>query len=380
MAELNKIDRCYHCGRVLQSENKEEPGYISKEIIDKYPQGLLLCDNCFKNERYNLTPKQNDSFDEDYQKIIDVIKKKNALVVYVVDVFSFEGSFISKLNAELNGLDVLAVANKADLLPNNTDYEHVLEYVAHHLRVAKLNVVSTVLVSSNNGFNIDKMYDKIVELSKNRDVYFIGASESGKSVLIKEFLKRYKNNTNKPIITYTFKGTELRGFKIPISNTHYIYETPGFNPVNSILAKVDKQCANTITPTKSIKPVKKLLAGKNIILLGGLAVIQLESEEKTTLTIYTSEKVEVYKTHFSNINSAKNRVIKGKIKPISSTIKDFSDFDGFDVEVTEEGNRDIGILGLGWISFKANKQKFRIFIPRGTYIYTTREKVIYVNK
>ncbi len=380
MAELNKIDRCYHCGCILQTENEDEPGYISKEIIDKYPQGLLLCNNCFKNERYNLTPKQNDSLDEDYQKIIDIIKKKNALVVYVVDVFSFEGSFVSKLNAELNGLDVLAVANKADLLPKNTDYNHVLEYVAHHLRVAKLNVVSTVLVSSNNGFNIDKMYEKIIELSKDRDVYFIGASESGKSVLIKEFLKRYKNNTNKPIVTYTFKDTKLRGFKIPISNTHYIYETPGFNPVNSILAKVDKQCANAITPSKSIVPVRKTLANKNVLLLGGLALIQLESNEKVALTIYTSEKVEVYKTFFNDIKTAKNKLVKKKIKPVSSTFKEFSDFDGFDIEVTEEGNRDIGILGLGWISFKANKQKFRIFIPRGTYIYTTREKVIYVNK
>ena len=68
------------------------------------------------------------------------VKKTNGLIVYVVDLFSFEGSFISKLNDAIAGLDVLVVANKRDLMPKNANDEHLLQYVAHRLRVAKLNV------------------------------------------------------------------------------------------------------------------------------------------------------------------------------------------------------------------------------------------------
>ena len=36
---------------------------------------------------------------------------------------------------------------------------------------------------------------------------------------------------------------------------------------------------------------------------------------------------------------------------------------------------DIAILGLGWISFKGNNQTFRVSVPKGVYIYTSRAKV-----
>lgn len=55
-------------------------------------------------------------------------------------------------------------------------------------------------------------------------------------------------------------------------------------------------------------------------------------------------------------------------------------FDIYDIEVTEEGQRDIGILGLGWISFKGEGQTFRVTLPKGVFLYTSRAKVNYVKK
>ena len=43
--------------------------------------------------------------------------------------------------------------------------------------------------------------------------------------------------------------------------------------------------------------------------------------------------------------------------------------------VDETGERDIGIQGLGWISFTGNNQKIRIVVPKGVAIYTTRAKI-----
>ena len=96
----------------------------------------------------------------------------------------------------LNGCDVLAIGNKRDLLPKNVDDKELLLYIEHRLRVAKLDVKDVVLTSSTTGYNIDLMYEKIKKLSVGKDVYFVGASISGKSALIAEFLKKFKNNTN----------------------------------------------------------------------------------------------------------------------------------------------------------------------------------------
>ena len=49
----------------------------------------------------------------------------------------------------------------------------------------------------------------------------------------------------------------------------------------------------------------------------------------------------------------------------------------FDIEIKNGGGmyRDIGFAGLGWITFKATNQKFRVYVPRGVAIYTSRTKV-----
>ena len=116
MDKLSKIQRCYHCGAILQCEDETKEGYIDFNIINKYPEGFLLCNNCFSTEKFSNGPKEA-SFDEEYTKVLEEIKRKNALVVYVVNLFSFEGSFINKIIKLLNGLDILVVGNKRDLLP-----------------------------------------------------------------------------------------------------------------------------------------------------------------------------------------------------------------------------------------------------------------------
>ena len=383
MAELNKLQRCYHCGALLQTEDPNKEGYISPSIIEKYPEGLLLCNNCYKTEKFNNNP-QEAYFDADYEKILNVIRDKKALVVYVVDLFSFEGAFINKIIELLDGVDVLVVANKRDLLPKEIDDNELKEYVAHRLRVAKFKVIDTVITStSNDGYNLEEMYKLITKYSDGRDVYFVGASTSGKSALISEFLKKYLNNTSKLIVTYTFEGTNLRGMRIPITNKTYIYETPGTSIDNSMLSKVERSVFNAITPKKEVKARKYTLTKDSCIALGSLACIELLSKEKTIVYLYASDKVDV-KAHKAIVTDNQkffaSIIEKGSNKPSSSNIRNRKDFDVYEFQITEEGSRDIGILGLGWISFVGNKQNFRVYVPKGVYVYTSRSKVKNDNK
>ncbi len=377
MAELNRVARCYKCGAILQTANPKEVGYISPEIVSKYPEGLLLCNDCFTNERFNIQPTEAH-YEESYQSILETVKQSKALVCYVIDLLSFEGSFITKLNEMIEGLDVLVVANKRDLLPDNIDDNALLQYVEHRLRVAKLKVKDVVLTSSHANYNIDLMYQKIVELANNRDVYFIGASISGKSSLISDLLKRYTNTTSRPVTVCTFKNTDLRGYKIPLTNKTSIYELPGTDITNSMLSKVERAVQNQIMPKKAIKPRKFTMHINKTIAFGGLAAIQLLSKEKTDVTCYASDSIEIKLKSIPGDKLIETTIHKGNIKPCSSRFTSFSQYDCYDFQITEEGSRDIGILGLGWINFTGKNQTFRIFVPKGVYVYTTRAKVIYV--
>lgn len=379
MAELSKVYRCYHCGVILQNEDNKKPGYIEKEVMEKYPEGLLLCDNCFKNERFNSSPKEAN-FETSYESILDEIKFKKALVVYVVDVFSFEGSFISKLNKKLKDIDVFAVASKRDLLPSESDNDILQRYIEHRLRVSKLAVKDSILVSTNSGYNMKLLHEKLIKYGKNKDIYFIGATTSGKSTIIEDFLRNYTNNTNNLITTYTFNDSDLRGFRIPINDNHYIYETPGTSINNSLIAKADKITQNQIIPKKTVKARILKLSPNNSILFGGLVGIQLISGQRTSVSCYASSEVDINLIKGDLENSLTNLLKKKKISPIIDSIKSATDFDAYDIQITEKGSRDIGILGLGWINFTGNNQLFRVFVPKGVYVYTTRGKVQYVNK
>lgn len=375
MGQLSRVQKCYHCGAILQSDDPNKEGYITPNIFNQFPDGLLLCNNCYKNERFSNAPKEA-SFDQDYVTLLEEIKRKNALVVYTIDLFSFEGSFISKINTLLDGIDVLVVANKKDLLPKDANVENLKNYVAHRLRLIKLSVLDVVITSTGKEtYNIEEMYQKILEHSKNRDVYFIGASISGKSALISELLKLYQNNTNKMIVTYSFEGTSLRGFRIPLSNDHYLFETPGTAIDNTLIGKVEKRLQNVIIPKKSIVPKKFSLTKGSFLMIGGLACLELVDGEKTPIKLFAANTIEskvkkgnVDKVFLSNIK-------KGSLKPVSENLVDLKDFDAYDIEVKEQGERDIGIAGLGWVSLIGNNQLFRIYVPKGVYVYTTRSKV-----
>lgn len=376
MAELNRVQKCYHCGSVLQTENPEGEGYITPDIFKQFPGGLLLCNSCYKNERFSNSPKEA-SFNRDYDILLDEIRRKNALVVYTLDLVSFEGSFISRITKKLEGIDVLAIANKRDLLPEEANNDALKEYVAHRLRMIQLSVLDVCITSTGrNKSGLQEMYDKILEYSKDeRDVYFIGASSSGKSALISEFLKMFENKTNKMIVTHNFEGTSLRGFRIPISSKHYIFETPGTGIDNSILSKVEKQVANQIIPKKKIIAKKLTMSKGSFLISGGLCALELIDGPKTVIKLFASANIEskVRKGTAEKISSTSFR--RGALKPVSEHFRDIKDFDAYDIEITEEGERDIGIAGLGWIHFIGNKQTFRIYVPRGVYVYTTRSKV-----
>ena len=286
---------------------------------------------------------------------------------------------MNKIIELLDGVDVLVVANKRDLLPPNVDDEELKEYVAHRLRVAKFKVIDTVITSTNNdGYNLEKMFELITKYSDGRDVYFVGASTSGKSALISEFLKQYLNNTSKMIVTYTFDNTHLRGIRIPITNKTYIYETPGTSIDNSLLSKVERSAFNAIVPKKAVVAKKVNLTKDTCLLFGSVACIELLSKEKTQAYVYVSDKVEV-KVHKSivgdNSKYIANIFQKGNLKPSSEKLKSIKDFDVYEFQITEDGGRDIGILGLGWINFEGNEQSFRVYVPKGVYVYTTRSKI-----
>ena len=378
MAKLNIIRRCYSCGVVLQSGDQQKGGYVEKELLNDLSKGVLFCQKCFHSEKYNLSPREA-SLDHEFFTLIADAQATDALIVYVINLFSFEAGFIRALNHWLSGLDILVIANKRDILPKEIDDEILKEYVAHRLRVEKLKVLDVKLVSASENYNIREVIDVIKDLRKRRDVYIIGQKHSGKTTLMEAFLKEYKNLSRGNIVTQNYPGTNLKVMQIPIDQSTYFYDTPGLGNDNSLLEKVEKQVLKAIIPVKKVEKRAFTLTKGQTLFIGGLARVELVEGEKTAVGCYFSSEVEIKKIIIHEPNNMFLRTInKGLLRPTSKNVQSLKDFDIYDIVVDEEGSRDIGINGLGWFSFIGANQTFRLYMPKGVSFYTTRSKINHV--
>lgn len=383
MAEINKIRRCYNCGAILQCEDPSKEGYVEKEVLENATQNFLFCNHCFELERYRERPNE-PILEQEFLTLIADAKKKNALIVYVVNIFSFESSFIGKLNKALEGMNILVVGNKIDLLPAKTDKESIKEYTAHRFRVAGLDIsVDNIILC--NAFDDDEARDvmtRIYEMKNGKDVYIIGSHLSGKSTLISSFLRVINNFSTGNIVTEPYPGTSLDVMRIPLNSRTTIYDTPGLSLDNSFVNNLDRATIRAIWLNKPVKPRDITISPEHTLFIGGLAMIELVSGEKTTFTCYFNDGIELSRTH--RLTSEKSPldekfvklISKNALKPSLHTIKSVKDLDVYEISITESNQRDIGILGLGWVSFAANNQVFRIYLPKGVSMYHSRAKII----
>lgn len=380
MAEINQIRRCYNCGAILQSDDPSLEGYVKKETLENAKQNFLFCDKCFEIERFKARLNE-PVLDPDFLCMLEDAKKKNALIVYVVNLYSFEAAFNHQINNIIQRMNILVVGNKFDLLPAGTSKDDLQEYVAHRFRAVGLTICAdnVVIASAFEDDMAREVLTRIYELKNGKDVFIVGSALSGKTTLVSSFLRVVNNLSKGNIETAPYPGTNLNVMQIPMSKRSKMYDTPGISIDNSILYKLDKETNKEIYVTKPLKVREVSIAPGQSLFIGGLAFIQLVSGKQTTFSCYFHDHVQLKKTILSNKSPDEkfvSLVLKKALKPSLPTITSVKDLDVYEIVVTESNQRDLGILGLGWLSFMANKQVIRIYLPSGVSFFHSRSKLI----
>lgn len=377
MAQISQIRKCYNCGAVLQSTDPSKEGYVNKEVLENGSQNFLFCNKCFEIERFQ--PKTNEPLvGEDLLTIVKDAKAKDALLVYVINLFSFEASFSHKINEIINGMNILVVANKFDLMPEGTNEDETREYVAHRFRAdgVKIDRDNIVLATAFDDDTARSIIAQIYELKNGKDVYVIGSKLAGKTTLIDSFLRVYKNLSQGNIVSQDYKDTSARVLQLPMSSRTTMYVLPSIPHNNSILYNLDANATKKIYVTEPVEYRDVSLKEDEVIYFGGMSFIELVEGKKTSVRCYFSNDVQIKKR--SNRKCEEifvKEITKKAIKPYCLRIKTVKDLDVFEIKITESNYRDIGIQGLGWFNFLAKGQTFRIYVPKGVSIYTSRPKI-----
>ncbi len=387
MEKIKEIKRCYNCGEILQNSDPNAPGYIRDELFDEAKRSFFFCEDCYRKEKYH----KHDSepyVNPDFFTIIEDAKKRNGVVLYFLDLISFETSFSKRVSKALEGMDVVFVASKFDLLPKGLDKEALKDYIIHHLKMAKIKTEpdKIILCDAFNTENVLLLKDYVMNtpVYMHRDIYIIGAKMSGKTTFTNAFMKVYHNDSKRQIVTQKYPNTELKVLSIPFGKYHYIYDVDGIDNNNSIAYKADNSLWRAIYIKESLKVRSINLNFFNrALFIGGIAMVELEKNPKdnklvpSTIDCYFADTVELKKSSARNNEQLfSKRISARKLYPIKKGCESIRDFDTYEIEIDMRGTKDIGIEGLGFISFKAQGQTFRIYVPKGVSIYVSNTKVL----
>lgn len=375
MSKIRPVKKCYRCGNILQVDSPTEKGYITKEILEASPSGaLLLCDEC--HEEQSKENKGEPNVPEDLLRMLKGAKASDALIVYVIDLFSFECAFSSKINELIQKLNLIVIANKSDLFPKSS-YPSLRSFVSHRFRTKGLMIKDddVFLTSLSSLGDVSEIKREIEERRNGHDVYIIGARTSGQTFFLNAFLRGYSNVSTRYVTTKEYEGKGERYMQIPLDMSSTLFQTPPISLSNSILGIMDLESALTIMPKDIIKTRKASLKPGEGLFFGPLAFLFYEKSNShhVELEIRASMKIDIVKAN--DLSKEKTFTKLRNASSLELKIGDLEYYDAYDIEIEESGKRDIGVAGLGFVSFKGDNQKFRIYVPRGVAIYCSRSKM-----
>ena len=353
--------RCYGCGSLIQSDDEKKIGYVPKNALNKED---VLCKRCFQLKNYHQL-QETPLNDDDFLKIINQIGEENCLVLYLVDLFDFNGSLIQGLMRHINYNDVIVVGNKRDILPRSIKDHKIIMWLNRQLKKEGIKPLTTILASGKKNYHLDELMSLIQQYRKGRNVYVIGVTNVGKSSLINALLKAYANDDHF-ITTSEFPGTTLDFIEIPLDEHTSIYDTPGIINKHQMAHLIHHDDLNQILPQGELKPVNYQLHSQQTLYFGGLARLDYLRGNKTPLTCYFHKDLKIHRTKLNNADELYDRHLT--LKPSISSIQSVDEMKTYQFTLPEY-KVDLVISGLGFVTIKQNKAIIEIKVPEGVGVF-----------
>ena len=340
--------KCIGCGATIQTENMNKKGYIDKKVLEN-KKDSFYCKRCFDLKHYNKEQKIKTPLDE-YLLNLKTIQKDKGLIVYIVDTFDFEGSLIYNINDIVNSNNILLVLNKIDLYLDSLNRNKIKNYVLKYLKEKQIKIKDIMLMSSFNDNDVEELFEKIKELHNNKNVYFVGMTNVGKSTIINKIIKKYTGEEDVITVSNTL-NTTLENIYIPLNDDCYIVDTPGLLNRNNLIYFLDKKTLEHITPKKYIKPKTFQLDPKQTLFIQGFVKIDFVEGERSSFVTNFSNNVLIHRTKLENSNEFyekhKDDIL---IFPTKLEREKLGTFVTKKVKFNKDNKIDIAISGLGFVT------------------------------
>ncbi|XP_061353427.1 NO-associated protein 1, chloroplastic/mitochondrial [Gastrolobium bilobum] len=405
------VASCYGCGAPLHTSDVDAPGYVDLETYElkkKHRQlRTVLCRRCrLLSHGQMITAvgghggyaggKQFVTAEELREKLSH-LRHEKALIVKLVDIVDFNGSFLSRVRDLAGANPIILVVTKVDLLPRDTDLNCVGDWVVEATTRKKLNVLSVHLTSSKSLVGMSGVISEIQKEKKGRDVYILGSANVGKSAFINAFLKTTAINDPVAAAAQRYKpiqsavpGTTLGPIQInAFLGGGKLYDTPGVHLYHRQSAVVHSEDLPSLAPQSRLRgrsfpssqvfsdskeEGSSMMNGLNAfsIFWGGLVRIDvLKVLPETCLTFYGPKRLPIHMVPTEKADEFYQKELGVLLTPPSGREK-AENWRGLESERKlqikfEDVARpacDIAISGLGWFTVEPVGRSFKISQPK----------------
>ncbi len=353
---------CEGCGVELQTENPDRPGYVPPAALKREH---VICKRCFRIRHYNeVTPMEADP--DEVLSMLREIGEKEALVVQVVDLFDFTGSWIPGIQRHTGGNPILILGNKLDLFPKSAKVQRLKEWVYRSAKELGVKPAEVVLTSAAKGYRLDEVVEAIDKQRQGRDVYVVGTANVGKSTLINRLLKEFGDG-EESITTSPYPGTTLDTIHIPLDDGKEIVDMPGILRRDRMSEWVDPKELKTIIPDQEIKPKVYQLNEGQTLFFGGLARMDYIEGKRQPFVCSVANSLYIHRT---KLEKAEEIWVKHRggllIPPEEPDSLPPLRRHSFHLNGTQK--QDLVISGLGWIATGKARGQVDLWVPEGVRV------------
>lgn len=360
---MSEMPNCIGCGAQIQTENPGELGYAPASSLDKEE---IICQRCFRLKNYNeLQPVSLT--DDDFLRILNGLGERKGLIVKIVDIFDFNGSWLPGLHRFVGNNDILLIANKADLLPKSVKEQKLLQWMKREANKLGLKPVDILTVSAAKGKGVPEAMEAIEHYRKGEDVFVVGSTNVGKSTFINRIIKQATGQDN-IITTSHFPGTTLDMIEIPLDDERSMYDTPGIINHHQLAHYLNTADLKKIMPKKEIKPRVFQLNPEQTLFIGGLARFDFIKGERSSFTFHVTNELPIHRTKLDNADVLYEQHFGGMLAPPSEEFKeDYPELVRHEFRI-KDAKTDIVFSGLGWVTVQHPDVIVAVHAPKGVEV------------
>jgi len=354
---------CIGCGVVIQTDQPNELGYAPPSALNKEQ---IICQRCFRLKHYNEVQDVSLT-DEDFLKILNQLGDVDGLIVKIVDIFDFNGSWLPGLQRFVGKNPILLIGNKEDLLPKAVKRKKMIQWMKQQAKELGLDPIDVLLVSAAKGHSVDEAMEAIEQYRNGRDVYVVGCTNVGKSTFINRVIKQ-ATGEQELITTSHFPGTTLDMIEIPLDDGTALYDTPGIINHHQMAHFVGKKDLKVITPKKEIKPIIFQLNEEQTLFFGGLARLDYIKGGRRSFVCYLSNAMQIHRTKLENADALYERQLGDLLQPPGKDeLEGFPELVRHEFSI-KEGKTDIVFSGLGWVTVNEPGAIVAAYVPKGVHV------------